>query len=356
MNNEITSLLENKRLDYKCVIKNIDDEYVTSINIIEKSHNVVKCNELLNEYIYFMVKRIKKLTTNNNYILKTKFGTEFEFETHVHNSFKYNDIIWPSGIIISKEDQLELNDIEISIDGVPFFTIHTSLLLKLFAQQINDNLIYIPIPRKFFVCKSINQKLIHNFNYDIENMYGIPLALTQTHYITFRIISSKSIDYNVIIEHTIFQDILYQLKNEMLFSAIISYQCIGCESNKLYENIQNIRKKYNEYLQDFNIIKICIDCFSSIVASNKNVNYKREIYRMTRLNKILESTLLLGPICELLMEYDEYDWNHEIIIYDGKQFYRIYDDVLRFVNLMCCDSRRYDDFNDIMYKLYYSKN
>ena len=52
------------------------------------------------------------------------------------------------------------------------------------------------------------------------------------------------------------------------------------------------------------------------------------------LKHIIESNILLNSLCKLVLEYCEYDYNTEIIIYDNTNYYRIHHDVLIYYSWM----------------------
>jgi len=105
----------------------------------------------------------------------------------------------------------------------------------------------------------------------------------------------------------------------------------------LYGTLLNFRRSYKE--KNFEIIKICIDCFKKIMGKNKkSENNKKILYSVARLNKIIKNAPLTRSVCELLVEYDEFDWNCEIIIYDDMNFYRMNCEVLHYKNDTCYNS------------------
>lgn len=361
---DIILLLKNKKLEYKYTIEKIYKQYiVNSCIIIGTDSRNVDYDRLYNKYIYFLVKTVKPVMSNTDFLLEFEFNSKFIFLTELGSShglknirsfYNNNNIIWPSGITVFKNDIKFLKDIEIRIGENLVYIIDIVLLSRLFSYYVSDEIVHIPIPRKFVNSTSIDQKQLHYFNFDIEHMYGIPISFLQLHSIKFRVTSAKNIKYDIITEHTIFPDItsLYK-RNIMMFSTITSYQYIKCLENDLYENVKKIRKRNWCYTTDFNMTKICFECFDPIVLNDENC--KKNVYNIVKLERLSKSTSLSLKICELIIDYGEYDWNHEIIIYDGLSFYRMYDDVLYYVSHKCkssldCDTETFGNLLNGIYE------
>jgi hypothetical protein len=223
--------------------------------------------------------------------------------------------------------------------------------MKLFGQYINDELIYVPIPAKFLINKPIDKNIMNELLFncksslDIEQTYGFPLGILTYHDIELRVISSKATKYTIINEklflpyhRKLYSILSYNIfSKEMLFSSVTSYQRINSKINSekdLYRDIGNARYNIKIYEDDFKITKICIDYFSSIVSKYKT-NLKKVIYSKIRLTELDLSNILPKTLCELVIEYDKYDYNHEIVIYDEDNYYRLFDDLLCFRGGMC---------------------
>lgn len=110
------------------------------------------------------------------------------------------------GIIVSKDDVDHLDHIEISINDNIVCMIDIKLLLELFSslsgkyENKNENKIYIPIPRKFMINNSIDQKIIHPLETDINHSYGIPFFHLIYQKVKIHITSKKPINYQYVNE------------------------------------------------------------------------------------------------------------------------------------------------------------
>ena len=296
-------------------------------NLVEHKQEIsIDCNSIkksikkLNNkiYTYHRLKRLKEIKTNEQYKIEDKD----------YFSYKEN-VLWFYGIVVFLENAEFLKDIQILIGGAIVFTIDIQLLIKLFSYKINNTHIFIPFPKKFIINKSFNQDEL-NYPFKNKHLCGIPLFALCFHEIHYIITSTKPIICDIIIEFTI-ANFLNPFKNNnircAMFHNVLSYQKI--QNN----NIKELRKK-NNCNDEFTVNIIQISEFINIISNYKPENYKKIIIYETTLKHIIESNILLNSLCKLVLEYCEYDYNTEIIIYDNTNYYRIHHDVLIYYSWM----------------------
>jgi len=149
------------------------------------------------------------------------------------------------------------------------------------------------------------------------------------------------------------------LFTKKIFSNFVSYRHIGCLDIEIYLFIYQQRRKYDYYdYKPLNITTVRIEHFKSFLLSNKKENYKKILHQEFLFHKIIESIILLKPLCELITEYAGYDHkiiesitllkplceliteyagydhNHEIVIYDEINYYRLEFDIMLYTNGM----------------------
>ncbi len=288
------------------------------------------------------------------------------------------------GIIISKLNYKYLNDIIYKIGNIPVCTFNIGLLIKLYGRELNDDLFYIPIPKKFIINESIDQKILDPLNVgikylDIEQMYGIPLFCLNFHEVRIDISMSKGIDFYLMKSYT------REPKPVVLKISSIPIPVDHINKNNIFEEkliksivfsscekIEYDMKKMNPFIGKNNndIIKISengiistiisMDYFKLIVSKYKNMSSHHMIFRELTLKELCIIIINIPiDISEIIISYghnNDLDSNFDILIYDYTneyenykfEFYKIYNSKLIFDYglLMSVDSNYYKFKNE----------
>jgi hypothetical protein len=213
-------------------------------------------------------------------------------------------------------------------------TIDLKLMANLFGYSLNNELIMIPIPKNIIISKVIEQKELWDIPFDIEHTYGIPLLWLKNNEAKINIYTKEKIQYYVVMNFTI---IHMDEKTVQTIEKGYTYYSMGMVSfakiNKTSEEINQMIERKNKLTNMCHISKMCIECFKSSVLNNKN----KPLYQALRMTNLCE--VLPKDICKLIVNYDAYCENFELIIYEELNnnkinFYRIYNNDFTIKNGM----------------------
>jgi hypothetical protein len=284
-NNRFIELYENNNfaVNFTEKIKDYDENTVYKINKLTKeitstaAIDISKNKHSDTECIYYMFKKVVYLN-----------GTCKGFMLNNTNS----DISWPSNIIVHKKDIQSLENIQIEINETHNITIDLKLLIKLCAIKLNEDLILIKIPKNLIISKSIEQSKLHNTNHNLMHFYGIPISWLYKTCIFLK--TSKKINCCIIINDT---------------------QLLTCDTEirdlQLTMDTTTYKKVTYDMIKDTNYMLLCIKCFKDYLSKHQ-IAVINEIYKMLKYMEIFKMDILLKSLCELIIEYAQYD---HIIIY-----------------------------------------
>jgi hypothetical protein len=213
---------------------------------------------------------------------------------------------WITGIIIKKIYIDLLEKMEITFGNKCVCTIDLKLMAKLFGHSlnnINDELVIIPLSRKLFVSKSVEQKELWNIPLDIKHFYGIPFLLLQFHEVRVNIHTraTDAIKYYVVFNYV--KNYYGKKYKQPTSMGLLSFE-------KMNKNISEINRMVEEKKNECHIAKICINCFKSAILNNKNMT----VYQALYMHSLCE--VFPKDICKLIVNYVPYCANFEVIIYD----------------------------------------
>ncbi len=348
------------------------------INFNERKYIVTKKNIencKTKEYQDTFVQKFKK----TKYIYITK---QFLVKGFSHQLHRNGDIGWVAGIFVLKKNSKYLYKIELTIGNNKVLTIDGQLLLILFGYDINDDVIYIPIPKYFIINGSNFQQKVHPLDLDIGHMHGIPLFHLMYHEVRINIFYDRPItdDYELALEYTssrylkrhyrtakeiyiddkldenrIMDDLFLQMehearetqdivKTEYLSLGLTSYINFKCQSDEYLDIIiKNINTESLKTLGYFSVIKMCFQCFRKIIESIPldifvDKSYVLEFYHAAIFDSLNETRILPYYLLKILIQYIPFDPNHTIIVYeenkDHIQCYQVRHQILNFNNGM----------------------
>jgi hypothetical protein len=260
------------------------------------------------ELIYDDDYRIYQKINEQTYRTEKYFYDTFKFITrriiNSRNSMNYfnlsssADIGWVSGIIVDKSNSSFLENITIEINGSVVCRISIKLLIKLYSFDINNNLLFIPIPKKSII---INKQNI--FDNDINHSYGIPLNELKSEFVKIYISATRIINYCSVVNYT--KTLINSTDQPNTFLDLISMEEYNMDQHRI-----------DELKNNKNIILLCIDCCKEYCKKNKT------IIHIMMAHKMLEFCILPNIICELVVEYACY-FDIKIIIYDKFNYYLV---------------------------------
>ncbi len=336
--------------------------------------NIENCKT--KEYLDTFVQKYKK--TKYMYITK-HFLTKVYLGSYSHQLLRNGDIGWVSGIIVLKKNSKYINKIELTIGNNKVLTIDGQLLLNLFGYDINDNVIYIPIPKNFIINRSNLQQKVHPLDLDIGHMQGIPLFHLIYHEVRINIFYDLPIaDYELALEYTssrylkrnygsakkiyiddkldqdrIIEDLHFQIKredletrdivkSEYLSLGLTSYINLKCQSHEFLDFIvKNIKTESLKTLEYFSVIKMCFQCFRTIIGSIPvdifvDISYVLAFYHAAIFDSLNKTSILPYCLLKILIQYIPFDPNHTIIVYeeneDQIQCYQVTHQIFNFNN------------------------
>jgi hypothetical protein len=256
-------------------------------------------------------------------IIKVCNGPNTSISMHRYGSFG-----WITGIIVKKIHIESMEKMEITVGNKCVCTIDLKLMAKLFGHSlnnhVNDDLIIIPLSRKLFITKSVEQKELwkiptlikHIFSIrnepkelwniptDIKHFYSIPLIYLHYHEVRVNIYTTETIKYYVVFDFVKnYYDPKYEQPKSM---GILSFE----KMNKNFGEINRMIEEKKKNTNDYHITKICINCFKSAILNDKNMTVYQALYT----HSLCE--IFPKDICKLIVNYDPYCANFEIIIYD----------------------------------------
>lgn len=381
--NLITSLYQGNHHRFICTIKKCDQDHNFLDEIIkhnDSKYTVTKKSIDGEIKQYIQIYNTYQFNKNEYSYLQSMHCSEPRKSNSCFVMQRCGDFGWVYGIIVSKKDIIDLNEIEITIGGLSVCKISIRFLLKISSNEIDDNLIHIAVPKQLLISDPIDHKLTNPMGINIINMCAFPMFHLLYHEVRFHVstFTGKVIDYWIIQDYTIarylrfkrgnfermyyeddynenelYREIQYQqhmedcknheiVDNEHLSLGLTSCTRFRCkDQNELNHTITNITSESLKKYPYFSTSKMCIGCFNKIIKTNKCTTYTLRLYLATRFNTINELKLLPGQLNELIIEYDSFDRNHVIILYeeidDSLECYKIYHNVVKFSRGMIQD-------------------
>ena len=366
-----------------------NDENNNIINYNEKRYMITK--EERGDHTKTYIRMLRQNYNKNKYLYAT---TNSVLPPYCGRNYSYalnrsGDIGWVSGIIVSKKDSIHINKIEISIGGHAVCTIDAQLLLILFGYELDDYLIYIPIPKTFiFINSSSFSGMTNPLDLDVNHMHGIPLFHLIYNEVRVNISADQQIEPTVVLEYThstylkisrriasstSYQEVLNfnidendhrsctakiqqlhfeELKDipnvvrlEFLSLGLTSYTSFKCKSHSdldlIMKNIIFHKTELLKIKESFSVTKMSMRRFRSIIYSIPmdtfvGGSYVLAMYQATLIDPLTFVLNKMLPICllEIIIEYVPFDPNHAIIIYeencDDIQCYRVDHQMLYF--------------------------
>ena len=244
-----------------------------------KNHKVINKKEYNTEQFKY---KISKHITNE------KINPRYSINYFTLSSM-YGTIGWLSGIVVLKTESSYLDIITIEINGVIVSRIDIQLLIKLYGCDIDDNFMYIQIPKRVL----INAFTIKHFN-----------GLLLNNPIKIYVFASKLINYSTVINYT----------------KLINYQMDKLSVDILTLDKYNIDKtKFEELNKNERMISVCLDCFKEY-SKNKSSTLIHTLV----IDRISKYNILPNSILKMIVEYAQY-FDLKIIIYDNNLNYYLTD-------------------------------